>query len=82
MCLATPMQITQIDAGERGVCERAGARVTVDLSLIQNPRVGDYVIVHTGFAIERLDLEAAKEQLALFEELADLMEKDGPNRHA
>ena len=56
--------------------------MAVDLSLIQNPRVGDYVIVHTGFAIERLDLAAAKEQLALFEELAQRMEKDGPERHA
>ena len=82
MCLAIPMQITRVARDGRGVCERAGARVNVDLSLLDKPRVGEYVIVHTGFAIERLDLEEARAQLALFEEIADLMEKDEPARPA
>jgi hydrogenase expression/formation protein HypC len=82
MCLAIPMKITRIEAGGRGVCESAGARVNVDLSLLDQPRVGEYVIVHTGFAIERLDREEARAQLALFEEIAGLMEKDEPARPA
>ena len=38
----------------------------VDLTLIQNPRIGDYVIIHAGYAIDSLDMEEAQERLKLF----------------
>ena len=70
MCLAVPMQITAIEPDGSGVAELEGSRYAVDLSLIDNPRPGDYVIVHAGFAIEKLDEQEAAERIGLFEELA------------
>jgi hydrogenase expression/formation protein HypC len=54
-----------------------GAEREIDLSLIAEPRVGDYVIVHTGYAIEKLDEKEADERLALFKELAASWEGTG-----
>ena len=70
MCLAVPMQIKEITNPYRGICDLDGALQEVDISLIENPAVGDYVIIHAGFAIERLDQQEADTRLALFEELA------------
>lgn len=70
MCLGIPMQIMRIDEGARGEAALEGAGHTVDLSLIENPQIGDYVIVHAGFAIERLNRNEAEERLELFDELA------------
>lgn len=70
MCLAVPMEITEIAESGLGIGELDGSRHEVDLSLLDDPRMGDYVIVHAGFAIEKLDVEEANERLKLFEELA------------
>ena len=70
MCLAVPIKVTELRDDDTGVADLDGARHEVDLSLIDDPQVGDYVIVHAGFAIERLDREEADERLALFAELA------------
>jgi len=71
MCVAVPMQIKKID-GERGVVDIGGVEREVGLQLIKDVKVGDYVIVHAGFAIQRLDEEIAKETLALFDEMEKL----------
>ena len=69
MCLAVPMQLTEVrDA--TGVAELDGARYDVNLSLVESPQVGDYVIVHAGFAIEKLDVAEAEARLQLFAEWA------------
>lgn len=70
MCLAVPMKIAQISADGLGVADLEGARHEVDLSLIGPVRVGDYVIIHAGFAIEKLDEAEAIERITLFKELA------------
>ena len=70
MCLAIPMLIKEIPEPNRGVCDLDGSTQVVDISLIEQPVVGDYVIIHAGFAIERLDREEADARLELFEELA------------
>ncbi len=70
MCLAVPMRIKEIPSPQRGVCDLDGSTQEVDISLIEQPRVGDFVIIHAGFAIERLDPDEADTRLALFEELA------------
>jgi hydrogenase expression/formation protein HypC len=64
------MLIKEIPEPTRGVCDLDGSTQVVDISLIEDPRVGDYVIIHAGFAIERLDPEEADTRLELFEELA------------
>ena len=70
MCLAVPMKILKIDNTGKGVTELEGTRYDVDLTLVPDCAVGDYVIVHAGFAIEQLDLEEADARLKLFEEMA------------
>lgn len=53
MCLAVPLKIVEID-GLSGVGEVEGLRRNMRLDFIREPKVGEYVIVHAGFAIERL----------------------------
>jgi len=68
MCLAVPMRLVEI-CGNLGTVELEGVRRTVSLDLLEGPAVGDYVIVHAGFAIERLDPGEARKTLDLFREL-------------
>ena len=70
MCLGLPMRIVELANGTEGVAEMDGLRQPVDLSLIDGPARGDYVIVHAGFAIERLDEAEAEARIRLFEEWA------------
>ena len=72
MCLAIPLKITEID-GNDAVGERDGIRRKIRLDFIPSPRVGDYVIVHAGFAIERLDAQQAEEDLAAAREVEDAL---------
>lgn len=72
MCLAVPMKITEIDAN-KGIVDIGGVRREVGLSLIKDVKVGDYVIVHAGFAIQKLDEKDALETLELFAEMEKLM---------
>jgi hydrogenase expression/formation protein HypC len=60
MCLAVPMKIVKIE-GTSAVVESMGVEKTVDISLIEDPAVNDKVIIHAGFAIEKLDPAAAEE---------------------
>ena len=76
MCLAIPMKIVEVRPDATGVADLDGARHEVNLSLVNDPRLGEYVIVHAGFAIEKLDETEANERLALFDELARLAPKN------
>lgn len=67
MCLAIPMQLTEID-GPRGTVDTGGVSCDVRLDLVE-ARVGDYVLVHAGYAIGVLDEAEASETLALLSEL-------------
>lgn len=71
MCLAVPMRIVEI-SGSSGIAEFEGAKTRMDLTLIDSPQIGDYVIVHAGFAIDKLNLEEAESQIALFKEIAEI----------
>ena len=72
MCLAVPMKIIEINDDGTGKVAADTATYQVNLSLIQDPKMDDYVIVHAGFAIERLDKEEANIRIDLFNELAEL----------
>ena len=76
MCLAIPMQLTEIK-GYMGIAELSGVRREVGLHLIQDPRVGDYVIVHAGFAIQKVDEQEAMETITLLREAAELADQEG-----
>lgn len=75
MCLAVPMRIEAID-GSTGLAEIGGVRQDVSLAILPDTRVGDYVIVHAGFAIERLDEAEALRTLEAFHELEERMAED------
>jgi len=60
MCLAVPMTITSIE-GSRAIAEARGVRTSVDTSLAPDVKIGDKVIVHAGYIIEKLDEDAARE---------------------
>jgi hydrogenase expression/formation protein HypC len=68
MCLGVPMQVKTID-GEVAVCEIDGVRREASLMLVEGVRVGDFLLIHAGFAIEKLDEADAEETLALFRRL-------------
>ncbi len=68
MCLAVPMKLIKIE-GSQGVVELEGVNRTIGLDLLENPQVGDYVIVHAGYAIETLDQDEAEKTIALFRQL-------------
>ena len=69
MCLAIPMRIVAI-CGPIAHVEDSGVRRQVRVDLIDRPAVGDFVIVHAGVAIERIDSREAEETLRLMAELS------------
>ncbi|MCP4181374.1 MAG: HypC/HybG/HupF family hydrogenase formation chaperone [bacterium] len=72
MCLAIPMRIKEIHDNNVGVVEADGAEARVSIALVKDPEIGDYVIIHAGYAIEKIDKEEAEKTKALFDELAEL----------
>ena len=78
MCLGIPMKITNISPDETGEVEMDGARSTVNLSLVENPSVGEYVIVHAGYAIEKLDTTEADSRIGMFEDLERIWQEQAP----
>lgn len=75
MCLAVPMKIIEVKENGTGVCELESIRYDVDLSLIEEAKIDEFVIVHAGFAIEKLDIEEANSRLQLFEDLAEMQDE-------
>jgi len=73
MCLAVPAKIIEIK-GEKAVADFGGVRREITISLLENVNIGDYVIVHTGFAIETLDEKQAIETLQLWKEILQYTE--------
>jgi hydrogenase expression/formation protein HypC len=72
MCLATPMKLEKVFDGKRALVSQGGVTVEVDVSLLSDPKPGDHVIIHAGYAIETLSLQEAEERLELFRKLAEL----------
>ncbi len=70
MCLGIPAKVVQIDDLDQGKVDYLGTLVRSNFSLLEKVNVGDWVILHAGFAITRLDEEEAKETLELLREMA------------
>lgn len=70
MCLAIPAQVVSID-GEQGTVDIGGVHKEISLALLDDVTVGDYVIIHVGYALQKLDPDEAAKTLALFAELGE-----------
>jgi hydrogenase expression/formation protein HypC len=69
MCLGIPMRVVDV-SGEEVVLEQGGMRIRARTDLIEDPiSVGDYLLVHAGFAIQKVDEGEALETLAMLEEM-------------
>lgn len=69
MCLAIPARVAELLDNDSAVVELGGVRKEISLALVDGVSVGDYVIVHVGYALSRLDPEEAEKTLQLFAEL-------------
>lgn len=74
MCLAIPAKIVEILDNEQAIVDSGGVRKPISTALLDDVAVGDYVIVHVGYALSRLDPEEAAETLKLFAEMAATIE--------
>lgn len=67
MCLAVPAEVVALD-GERARVSLGGIQREVSLALVEGVEVGDYLLVHVGYALNKIDPEEARRTLALFAE--------------
>jgi hydrogenase expression/formation protein HypC len=74
MCLAIPAQVLEIGADDQAVVSLGGVRKECSLALVDGVEVGDFVILHVGYALTRLDPDEAERTLALMSE-AGLMDE-------
>ena len=68
MCLGVPMLVKSID-GDVALCEIDGVEREASLMMTDGINVGDYVLIHAGFAVEKLDEEDAKQTLDIFRQI-------------
>ena len=71
MCLAIPLKLIEIQ-DEIGTIESGGIRRKVNLSLVENPKLGDFVVVHAGFAISIMDQEEGEKTLDIIRDCLNL----------
>ncbi|MCU0813997.1 MAG: HypC/HybG/HupF family hydrogenase formation chaperone [Burkholderiaceae bacterium] len=69
MCLALPVRVVERLDGDLAVVDLDGIRKEISLALVDDVQVGDYVILHVGYALAKLDPDEAERTLALFAEL-------------
>ena len=77
MCLALPVRVVELLDGDLAVVDLDGIRKEISLALVDDVRVGDYVILHVGYALAKLDPDEAERTLALFAAM-DARNDDAP----
>jgi len=66
MCLALPVKVIELGSSDTAVVDLGGVRKEISLALLDDVNVGDYVILHVGYALSKLDPDEAAKTLALF----------------
>ncbi|MDR3367899.1 HypC/HybG/HupF family hydrogenase formation chaperone [Rhodoferax sp.] len=74
MCLAIPALIEELTTPGNAIVNLGGVRKEISLALINDAAVGDYVIVHVGYALQKLDPEEAQRTLEMFAEMGQIDE--------
>ena len=75
MCLAIPACVERLVGEDGAIVNLGGVRKEVSLALLDDVAVGDYVIVHVGFALQKFDPEEAAQTLALFAEIGGAVQE-------
>jgi len=70
MCLAVPVRVTELLPDQMAKVSLDGVTKTISIALVDDLRVGDYVIMHVGFALSRVDPAEAERTLAMMREIA------------
>lgn len=87
MCLSIPSKVVEIDENNYATVDTLGVRRQVTLDLISEPvYVGDYVLIHVGFAMNKISKEEAEDSIAAYNEIAEAMkngeiDEDEGNSH-
>lgn len=71
MCLAIPVQVIELLPDEQAVVALGGVEKTISVALVDDVAVGDYVILHVGYALQKLDRDEAEKTLVLFAEITE-----------
>ena len=66
MCLALPVKVIELGSNDTAIVDLGGVRKEISLALLDDVNVGDYVILHVGYALSKLDPDEAAKTLALF----------------
>lgn len=69
MCLAIPVKVIEVGADETAIVDLDGVKKQISLALLSDVQVGDYVILHVGYALTKVDPDEAEKTLALFAEM-------------
>ncbi|MDD3287514.1 MAG: HypC/HybG/HupF family hydrogenase formation chaperone [Alphaproteobacteria bacterium] len=80
MCLAIPAMITKVIDDDMAIADVGGIGRKISLALVEGVAVGDYVIVHVGYALSRLDPKEAEKTLALFAEMNEAGRREAASR--
>ena len=70
MCLGIPMRVVEIISTDKARVETGKVTIDVSTQLVEEIKIGDYVIVHAGFALQVMDMKAAEETLDLLDQMA------------
>ena len=77
MCIAAPAKVVEINREKESLfADFGGVRHEAKINLLPDVEIGDYVLIHAGYAIEKLSEEAAKESLEAWEELLEVLEEE------
>ena len=76
MCLAIPACVEQLTAENHAIVNLGGIRKEISLALVEDIAPGDYVIIHVGFALQKLDRLEAEQTLAIFAEISAISNHD------
>ncbi|MEI6519881.1 MAG: HypC/HybG/HupF family hydrogenase formation chaperone [bacterium] len=75
MCLAIPGKVEEID-GNVATVDIMGVKNRIAIDMVKNVQIGDYLMIHAGYAIEKIDEAEAMQTIELFHELGGLLSKD------
>jgi len=72
MCLAIPVRVEELQADDMALVDMGGIKKSISIALVDEVVVGDYVILHVGYALNKVDAEEAEKTLELFKELESM----------